>query len=366
MLIGIDARIVEHRNYGITRYAENLIKSLSKIDRENTYHIYASRKGLKHLSALNLTDNFKLKKTLIPLFFPLEHRLFSMMLEKEPPDIFHSTSFLVPSRKICPSIVTMHDIIAFKFNTNYFSAIERLYHEGAVKRAAHILTVSKASKYDIVSLFGVEEDKITFVYNGVNQFSREEKKRPAFRYLLYVGSVQEYKNVGMLLRAFDIVRRHFDVRLILVLHDTLGLNAREYVNASLQIYNISHKGIYILKNISDERLGGLYSGAEAFVFPSLYEGFGLPVIEAMAHGTPVISSALSCMPEITDGAAVNADVTNPEALADSVLKVLNDDKMRSEMSAKGMQRASCFTWERCAAETLEVYKKLYAQRIKIE
>ena len=363
MIIGIDARIVEHRNFGITRYAENLIRSLSKADRKNIYHIYASKKGIRHVEALNLSGNFVVKKTVIPLFFPLEHRLFSIMLEKDPPAIFHSTSFLVPSRRICPSIVTMHDIIAFKFVTNYFSPIERLYHELAVKRASHILTVSKASKYDIVSLFGVSEDKITHVYNGVNKVKRTAPPRLPFKYILYVGSVQEYKNVAMLLRAYDIVREKTGVRLVLVLHDTLGINARQHVMALLKMHNISRRGIHIIKNISDEGLGGLYKHAEAFVFLSQYEGFGLPVIEAMAYGAPVVASRLSCMPEITGGAAISTDITSPEKPAKDILGLLEDSDLKKELSERGIKRAAFFTWEKCAAGTLAVYEKLHGQML---
>jgi glycosyltransferase involved in cell wall biosynthesis len=158
--------------------------------------------------------------------------------------------------------------------------------------------------------------------------------------------------------------RNTDVRLVLVLHDTLGVNSRDYINASLKLFNIAGKGIHILKNVSDEKLGGLYKHAEAFVFPSLYEGFGLPVIEAMAHGTPVVTSRLSCMPEITGGAAITTDMTTPGKPAKVILTLLNDKSLSKKLSEKGVKRAAFFTWEKCASSTLAVYEKLYRQRLK--
>lgn len=366
MLIGIDARIVEHRNFGITRYAENLIKNLSVIDKKNIYNIYSSKKGIKHLKELKLGTNFILIKTLIPLYFPLEHRLFSIILEKNRPDIFHSLASLVPSRRICPSIVTMHDIIVFKFNINYLFTIERLYHKSAIRRAAHVLTVSKTSKFEIASLFAIDKAKITYVYNGVRKFMLPKKSKSKLKYILYVGSVQKYKNVEMLIRAFDIVRKDREIGLVLVVHDTLGLKARDYIKGLLKIHGISGKGIHIMKNLSDEKLGKLYADAEVFVFPSIYEGFGLPIIEAMAHGTPVITSDMSCMPEITAGAAINVNMDNPEVPARAIIRVLNNPELKRKLHLSGIKRARFFKWRKCALETLEVYKRVYNEKVKNE
>ncbi len=248
-------------------------------------------------------------------------------------------------------VLSLHDVSVLE-HPEWFSAGFALWYRlmlpQLARRARHILTVSEFSKAGIVRKLGIPAAKVTAVPNGVNlDMFRPTNATPVRRkygltqaYVLFVGSIDPRKNLQRLLEAWRMIPRLHAAELVIA-----GGTSRIFRRVE------GHGGderVRFLGFVPDADLPGLYSGANAFVMPSLYEGFGLTVLEAMACGTPVISSTAGALPEVADGAAILIDSTSTEALAEALLKVLNDDCLREELRASGLRRASHFTWERSA------------------
>jgi glycosyltransferase involved in cell wall biosynthesis len=234
----------------------------------------------------------------------------------------------------------------------------------AARRASRILTVSEASKRDILHFFNVPERKIVVIPNAFDErFAAEpppdevQRVRERFqldtRYLLYAGNIKPHKNVVRLIEAFAIVRQERAEPLkLLIIGDEISKHAA--LRRAVHRHQL-HKYVRFLGFVPDQTLAILYRLAAVFVFPSLYEGFGLPPLEAMASGTPVVTSNVSSLPEVVGDAAVLVDPYQAASIAEGIARVLGDDSLRRDMIQRGLARAKQFSWERSVARTHEIY-----------
>jgi len=275
----------------------------------------------------------------------------------------NNTGPLAVARQVC----TMHDIIPVEhpewFNAS-FAAWYRWLLPKLTRRAQHLIAVSEFTKQRLVERFGIRPEKITVVWNGVDaQFRprtdaeiaevREALNIRSQRYLLSLGSLEPRKNLRRLLAAWGKLRREMPEDLSLVVVGAKG---------SLQVFRDAAiteipEGVHFTGYARQEHLPALYSGALALVYPSLYEGFGLPPLEAMACGTPVITSNTTSLPEVTGGAALLIDPLDEDAIAGAMRRLVGDEEMRKRMSALSLAHASKLTWDRTAAQTWKVLEE---------
>jgi glycosyltransferase involved in cell wall biosynthesis len=273
-------------------------------------------------------------------------------------------------------VVTIHDCIHLRFPQYLPKRGAHLYARTmmnmAAKRACKVLTVSEASKQDILHYLGVPAAKVEVIYNALDERlatppTAEEITRVRERFLLnapfilYTGNIKPHKNIDRLIEAFSLLRqRGFEhVKLIII-----GDEISKYPNLRRLVHRFQlHQHVRFLGFVSDATLSVLYRLAAVFVFPSLYEGFGLPPLEAMALGTPVITSNVSSLPEVVGDAAVLIDPTDATAIAGAMARVLGDEALRTELTRRGLERVAAFSWTRSVARVREVYHEMAAARV---
>lgn len=283
-------------------------------------------------------------------------------------NVVHIPHFNVPIRTLpCPLIVSIHDtahLAGILPMSVAYRAAALLYYRHAVRRARHIITGSSFSKGEIISRLNVNPEKITVIPDGVDsaKFHRQSEGRIrqvlsrlgfARPYIMILGSVRPHKNIGMALRAFEIlkIRKGIPHRLVIV-----GRKEGFRVNAELPgISKHISQDVVFTGFLSEEEIIALYSGADLFLFQSLYEGFGLPPLEAMSCGTPVAASRIASIPEVVGEAGAYFDPHDPESVSETVLGLLNDKHERDRLSRAGKIRAEMFTWERTAEGHFSVY-----------
>ncbi len=289
-------------------------------------------------------------------------------IRKEGVDLLHCPSSLVPGALDVPVVITLYDVLAWDHPEWLYRANVaqiKLRMPKAIARGAHVITSSHYSKRRIIEVFGIPEDRVSVTVLGLDgRFSAEPgaddsatRSRMAIErpYLLTVGTLQPRKNVEAAIAGFELLAdAHPDLDLVLV-------GARGWDDSAL-IARIEQspvkERVRILGRVTDEELLTLYRGAECFVFPSRYEGFGFPPLEAMACGVPVVSSGATSLAEIVEGVGIVIDPDAPQEIADAVVGILEDPALRERMIAAGVKHASTFTWKRCADETIEVYERV--------
>ena len=263
-----------------------------------------------------------------------------------------------------PFIVTVHDIVRFRFHFDRESLIERLMLKLdvlGVRRAAHIIATSKHTRDDLVQYLGIPEEKITVIYNGsdcrVFKPLNGEGELLDGRFILYVGSERPRKNLGRLFEAFAELRPEFD-SLKLVKVGPVG-RSRSYRQDTLRKLNCLAimDDVVFVDYVPENDLAGYYKSAELLAYPSLYEGFGLPPLEAMCSGCPVVTSNTSSLPEVVGEAGIMVSPTDTGGWVEAMRRVLTDNQLRNEMVAKGLEQSKKFSWDRTAQQTLEVYHK---------
>lgn len=300
-------------------------------------------------------------------------------------DLFHATDHLLPRLSYVRTVFTLHDLI-FLFHPETHKPLNRwfltLMMPRFLRAADAVIAVSECTKRDAVRYYGVTEEKITVVYEGVNPRFRpaapdavaaiRQKYNLPERFILYVGTIEPRKNLTTLLEAFHHLIT-CDPAPCALRPATCALRP---VTCALRLVFVGKRGwlyegffrrlrelgleerVIFTGYIPDKDLPAVYSAADLFVFPSLYEGFGLPVLEAIACGTPVICSSTSSLPEVAGDAALLVDPRDVRALAGAMGRVLMDEHLTAELRARGIERARWFTWERAARETMEVYRSV--------
>ncbi len=365
MRVAIDARKLH--DFGIGTYIRNLLRQLARLDRDTDYVLLCHEADLD--VAERLGPNFRSVLESSPNYSLREQIHLPWVLRQLRPDLFHAPHYVLPAAVRCRSVVTIHDCIHLMFPQYLPNRAAYAYAHAsmwsAARRADRILTVSEASKRDILHFFRVPPEKVEVVYNAIDEHfwitpPAEHVARVRERYqlnhqfVLYVGNIKPHKNLVRLIEAFDALRRgpvHEDLKLLIIGDEISKLPAlRRAVHA-----HKLHKQVRFLGYLPNETLAVLYRLASVFAFPSLYEGFGLPPLEAMASGTPVVTSNVSSLPEVTGDAAVLVDPYDVDSIADGLRRVLTDPLLAAEMRRKGLQRAREFSWEQSVERTRQVY-----------
>ena len=365
--VAIDARKLH--DFGIGTYIRNLLRQLARIDRETDYVLLSPETDLD--IAAHLGPNFRTVLEPSPNYSLREQIHVPLVLRRERPDVYHAPHYVLPPAVPCRSVVTIHDCIHLMF-PQYLPnkaayAYARASMWAAVKRSTCILTVSEASKRDILHFFNVAPEKIVVAYNAIDDHfwltpPEEEVARVRERYqldhqfVLYVGNIKPHKNLVRLIEAFAELRRTGpdELKLLIIGDEISKLPALRRAVHSHKL----HKHVRFLGYVSDGTLRILYRLAALFVFPSLYEGFGLPPLEAMASGTPVVASNQSSLPEVTGDAAVLVDPYDVDALVDGMRRVLTDPVLAADLRQRGPARAREFSWANSAEKTRAVYEQV--------
>ena len=364
MRIAIDARKL--RDYGIGTYVRNLLRHLARIDQATEYVVLCHETDRETVGELG--ENFRAVPEGAPGYSLREQVTVPRDLRRERADLFHAPHYVLPTLTPCRSVVTIHDCIHLRF-PQYLHRLGYTYARASLWMAAHrsnrIVTVSEASKRDILSYFNVPPGKIDVIYNGIDErFStpppEEDVARVRERYqlndpfILYAGNVKPHKNIERTIEAFHLLRRNSEFEQVKLL--IIGDEIAKYAALRHAVHRHKlHKYVRFFGFVPDRTLAILYRLSAVFVFPSLYEGFGLPPLEAMASGTPVITSNVSSLPEVVGDAALLVDPLQPEAIAEAMRRVLTDPALRRDMAARGLERARHFSWDRSIRRVREIY-----------
>ncbi len=367
MKVGIDIHSVGKQQTGNETYIRNLVDNLLDLDSDDTdFHLFYTHEDKMKVDARVPQTRITPPQSIfrIPFVFPYQ-------LHKEKIDVAHF-QYVIPPITCCPTAVTIHDI-SYEFHPEYFNPMEcrrmKLLIPYSARKSQHILTVSEYSKQQIVEKYRVPEEKVTVTYNGVSdqfrvlgdelltlqKLARFALDKP---YILAVGNLQPRKNIERLIRAYSILRSAGKIDLDLVLVGRLRWGGAAIFDEVESLGIKEH--IHITGYVSDDELVALYNKANLFVYPSLYEGFGLPLVEAMACGTPVISSIASCLPEVGGDAAYYIDPYSENEMMLAIEHLANNTTACDKLVEKGFQRAKQFSWKNAAEKTLQVFKEIVA------
>ena len=375
MRIAIDLRPALKKGTGVGIYVQNLVENLALIDQENHYCLFSSSfKDRFPKERLTLPVNFSIKDYRIPVrvlnFLWHKHRFPPLDYLIGELDITHSPHPLLLPAKKGKKIITIHDLFFWEHPEMTSAEVKRDYRalaEFHAHLADWIIAVSENTKKDIVRLFKVPKEKVRVIYQGVAESFRHRlspqslaflRKRFFLNgdYLLFVGVIEPRKNLINLLRAFQgVVKRGFG-GLKLVIAGERGWHIEEFDRA---LQSPALKGRVVLTGyLSPEKLAGLYQAARMLTFPSLGEGFGLPLVEAMASGIPIISSKTSCIPEIVGDAAILVDPHQPQEIEEAICALLTDPELVAKLTSRGLERSYRFSWKETAKQTLQLYHQL--------
>lgn len=377
MNICIDISPAAHRKAGLGRYARELAEHVHATDTEHTYTLFTYQpsrarvpEALAHLPTLSVALPAKPWRMSVLLAHYLRlpmDRMFPGV------DLFHGTDHLLPPFRRIRSVFTLHDLIPQllpEFHLPMNRWFLSLMFPRFLREADAVIVVSECTKRDALRLYHVPEEKIRVIYEGVHpRFAPVRDRveiarvRAAYHlpddYILYVGTIEPRKNLMRLLEAFRALKQEgYPQRLVLV--GALGW-LYEPVLDSLAALGLEDDVIRP-GYITDHDLPALYSGAAMFVFPSLYEGFGLPPLEAMASGVPTIVSDASSLPEVVGDAALKVPPTDTAALKEAMERVLTDSELAARLAAAGPERARLFTWDKAAAQTIALYREVLGKR----
>ncbi len=374
MRIGIDYTSAVRQRAGIGRYTRGLVRALAQIDHDNAYVLFSAGRSDEEDP---FPANFQRQVV------PLNDRHLSILWQKlRVPlpiewitgqlDLYHSPDFVLPPVRRAQTVLTIHDL-SFMRHPECFSPPLLHYLTTAVPRSIRqadlILADSKSTRDDLIDLVAVPAERIRVVYPGLEQefVPRDEKEIASVRrrygierpYILGLGTVQPRKNFARLIEAYHALRGRKDIPHKLVIGGGTG-----WLGASI-IETIDalglHDDVLMIGYVQDIDLPALYSGAAVFAFPSLYEGFGIPVLEAMACGTPVVAANTSSLPEVAGEAALLVPPTDTAALADALWNVIDDTEIHSTLRERGLQRCRQFDWPSSAAQLLCAYDALHGK-----
>jgi glycosyltransferase involved in cell wall biosynthesis len=371
--IGLNAHLLSlaqtYRGAGINWYIHNLLLNLALADQENQYTVFLGDRRFSPNSGLTLRTSW------LPTTRPLVRIVWEQLVQpfvlwQEKIDLLHSLAFVTPLLSPCPSVITIYDL-GFLIFPQGFRHSKRLYltllTRPSARKARRIITISESTKRDTVRLLGVSSKKVDVVYCGVDKAfhplpegevaSFRQKHGLPERIILFVGTIEPRKNVVRLIEAYSRLR---DGQVKLVIG---GARGWLYEEVFARVEELDLAGDVLFPGyIPPDELRLWYNAAELFVYPSLYEGFGLPPLEAMACGTPVLTSNVSSLPEVVGEAGLTVDPVDSEGLAEAMNQVLGDGALRQSMREQGLARAGRFSWARAARETVEVYRRALGRR----
>jgi glycosyltransferase involved in cell wall biosynthesis len=369
MRVGIDATAMPLKRTGAGNYTFNLIRALSRVDSENAYVVFAKTQHVRELGVT--TPNF----TFVPIDLSLraarllwEQARLPMHVRRYRLDVLHSPHYTMPLFCPCRRVVTFHDATFFLY-PELHQRVKRVFFRRVIawsgRHADQLIAVSESTRRDILARCEIAPSRIHTVHiaaspdlvpsspsaiaDGTHRYGLV-----AGRYILFVGVLEPRKNVPRLVEAFGRLASTFpDLQLAIAgrrgwMYDTLFSLVREL---GLEEH------VRFLDYVPDDALAALYGGARAFAYPSRYEGFGIPILEAMQCGAPVVTGNMSSLPEIAGDAALLVDPDDTDALASALRRVVTDDDLARSLRQRGFRRASCFSWNRTAEATLAVYRR---------
>lgn len=381
--IVLDARRVS--DFGIGTYIRNLVRALAQFDQENHYILIASTPSVPEFD--NLPENFEIATHARKSRSGLSQLGFSFFLRTLNADLFHIPLNAVPLMMPKPYLVTTHDMSTLLFidQSGYRSNLRRFYLRRGLLHADRVIAVSSATRRDVESVLGIPSSRIRVVYNAPDPVFCPAEVSPMattggelfayppdtqrvldryhihYPFLLYVGRTNAQKNIPRLVEAFAVLRGEIqdcppyrDLRLIIIGDEI----ARQPALRQAVIQSRVEAAVRFLGFVPIETLRAFYQLASAFVFPSLYEGFGLPPLEAMACGTPVICSNVSSLPEVVGEAAVKVNPENVFDIARGIREVLLDAELRRKLVTQGLEQATKFSWARTAREVHQAYLEI--------
>ncbi|MCW3115344.1 MAG: glycosyl transferase, group 1 family protein [Segetibacter sp.] len=383
MKIAFDAKRAYQNSTGLGHYSRTLISSLATNYPENQYFLCAPKLTGKFDitefgNVTNITPSGIVSKKLKSLW---RSNLVKKDLTEKHVDLYHGLSHEIPlGIQATPirSVVTIHDLIFERYPQQYNPIDVQIYRQKfkyACKNANQIIAISNQTKEDIIGFYKILPEKISVCYQSCNPiFSNEvvieEKNKIRAQYdlpelfFLYVGSIIERKNLLNICKALHELKGISGAKLVVIGEgDTYKKQVKDYVFEN----NLSHQVIFLSETEAAKKSEGFQSGSDfpaiyqlsqALIYPSIFEGFGIPVLEALCSKTPVITSNVSCLPETGGDAAYYVDPNSPEQIAEGMLRILHDKKLTEEMKAKGWAHAQNFTPAKCAAQVMEVYLRL--------
>jgi glycosyltransferase involved in cell wall biosynthesis len=384
MNIGFDAKRAYHNNTGLGNYSRTLVQSLAHFYREHDYFLFNPKKSKNHkLESKNIHEVLPqgfLNTTFSSLW--RSNRIVTD-LAKMKVDLYHGLSHEIPvgiDKKSIPSIVTIHDLIYKRFPKQFNPADVKIYDykfKYACKHANHIIAISEQTKKDIINFFKIDERKISVCYQScdpkyINKISEEEKEKIRFDlklpqdFFLYMGSLIERKNLLGICKAMVILKQEgINIPLVVIGN---GKSYKKKVEDFLKENNLSHQVIFLSSEsyasaypafVNGECFPAIYQSAMALIYPSIFEGFGIPVLEALWSETPVITSAVSCLPEAGGPNSLYVDPFSETEIALAMKKIIQNIPLRDSMSKKGLEYAATFTQEKCATAVMNIYKKTW-------
>jgi glycosyltransferase involved in cell wall biosynthesis len=380
MNIGLNAiGFIPYKTGGIEYYFRNLLHHLQLLDHTNTYTIFCNPHNLEHLKLAQPNFHLKVLRFTRRSFLwyvrgvvrqILKIDILSGFYDKNASDVIHHPSVVfVPMGLKTPSVVTYHDM-QHEFYPQFFSStdirIRKSTDEPVLRAAVRVIAISHFTKRCIVERFSLDENKIDVIYEGygprfkvIRDYVRLKNIRKKYRlmrpFMFYPSGTWPHKNHINLLSALKLLidRQGFDGELVLT-----GISMKSHKNILNQIENLSlGKHVKILGFIDYDDLPALYSLARMLVYPSLFEGFGLPLVEAMACGCPVVCSHAASLPEVMGDKGIFFDPASIEDMAEKILRVWNDDDVRQKLKLQGFERSRMFTWTEAAQKTSRVYEK---------
>lgn len=374
MKIAINTLAMKSYKHGMGRYIGNLVDGLLAGDLKNQYLLYVSNLNAKHFNVWG-NDRVKLKFVTAnrPLRIFWEQVVLPWDLKREKVDIFLGPAFTVPLLKTSRQVVAILDLTWFKHPEKHLWAKQLYFRKMipfAARRAEKIITISRSTKIDLVEILGVPEEEIVVTHLASDPkfcVIKDKKKlnnvaeryRLPSQFILFVGVLEPRKNIEGLIRAYAELKRRVNLP-----HKLVIGGGRSYGWKNREIFRLVEDlglgdEVIFSDFIVEEDLSAVYNLADLFVLPSLYEGFGLPILEAQACGCPVITSNLSSMPEVGGDGTYLVDPYDTEKLVTAMITVLTDDKQRGRMISKGFENVKQFSWKKTAQKTLEVFEQVY-------
>lgn len=378
MKIGIFVEVIKAKNHtGISRYVKRLVESMveSNNDKYTFYLYYQKLPGEQKIEWLRDKAYVKHRALPTPINLLSEYpRLWwqyylPTILKLDRINVFHGPNHYIPLKGSVPTVLTIHDIAYFFMNV-HGEGMDGLMKSSTLqntKHASHVVAVSQSTADDLIAQ-GVAKEKISVIYQGYEpnpktkttlSAVKEFKLSDSSPYLLFIGTIQPRKNVIYLIEEFAKVYQQTNHNLVISGAPGESFEEARQCVAQLEL----NDRVFFTGFISDEERHALYSNASIFLYPSLYEGFGLVILEAMSYGVPVITANNSSLPEAAGDSGVLIDVNESGALAEAIMKVLDDNELRNTLIQKGLQHSNSFNWSKSAKKMLNLYADIGNQRV---
>lgn len=387
-IIGLDATSLSISGKGVSKYQYNLIKSLAKIDKKNCYYIFLNKKNI--FPELPKQDNFHYAIIYIPNRIYWDIFQFSVTIKKYKVNIYHTTSDTLPVIGQARFILFLFEIPDYRIESVFQGGHSSLYTKTSYRytklffpyslsKAEVIITSSNSTKKDLIQKYGIEDKKIQVIYPACNEkfhpiYNEEQlfnirKKYNAERgYILHISSADPRDNTPVVIRAYHKVWRELGGHKKLIIYGNRGPEQTSLNRLTAEL-NLEDNVKFVRRFLDREeaRLAELYQAADVYVDPSLYEGFGFQVVEAMACGIPVVISNVTSLPEIVGEAGILVSPADIDGLSYALVRILTDSQFSQTMRQKSLERARLFSWEKTAKETLSVYDELLStQRFNLQ